>query len=102
MFEHKDNQDIKPGESTYYPKKAGGTSHAPEVPPAFITKKWLCWRLDLIHLPCGRPNYKALYQLALTPEVLSAIGTAEGAVRRRGFTTFNREQTVALIRILDL
>lgn len=101
MLEREENQHIQPGQSAFRQKIPKHTVQVWDTPPALITKKWLCWRLDLVRAN-GRPKYPTLYQKVLTPEVLSVIGTSEREIRRLGFTTFNREQTVALIRILAL
>lgn len=101
MPERKDFQNVTPGDGMPTVQRSKNTFQTPDPPP-LITKKWLCVRLDLVQFPGGRPKYKALYSKVLTPEVLSALRVTENEVRRVGFKTFSREQTVALIRILDL
>lgn len=72
-----------------------------QAPPPLISKKWLCHRLKII-FPSGSPNYVQLYTKVLTPDVLERLGCSIEEIRRRDFKTFNRVQTCALIRILEL
>lgn len=80
------------------------TSKAPpatdHVPP-LIDKKWLCHRFGLV-LGSGLPNYPRLYTSVLTPDVLEALDIKPAEIHCRQFKTFNRVQTCALIRILEL
>lgn len=69
--------------------------------PAIISKKWLCWRFELVH-PGGKPNYPALYVWILTPDVLQALGLTTKQVRRPEFRTFNRQHSVQLVELLSL
>lgn len=77
------------------------TNRASSGPPPLISKKWLCDRFRL-RLPCGTINYKALYRKVLTPEVIAALGAAPEEIRSRNVKTFTRQQTIILIKVLDL
>lgn len=72
-----------------------------DQPPPLIDKKWLCKRFNLI-LPSGYINYKRLYDMVLTAEVIAALGATTDEIRNISFKTFNRQQTLILIDVLGL
>ncbi len=71
------------------------------APPPLICKKWLCTRFDLVY-PSGRVNVRALYSKVLTPTVIQALGMSETEIRSPRIKMFDRQQTVILIKLLDL
>lgn len=76
------------------------TFHAPTV-PMLITKKWLCVHFDLVY-PGGRVNSRALYSKVLTPAVIRSMGMSVEEMRSTALKTFDRQQTIQLIKLLDL
>jgi hypothetical protein len=77
------------------------TDHEPRIVPMLITKKWLCVHFDLVY-PGGRVNIRALYSKVLTPAVIRSMGMSEAEIRSPCLKTFDRQQTVLLIKLLDL
>lgn len=69
--------------------------------PMLISKKWLCHHFDLVY-PNGRCNIRGLYTHVLTPRVIREMGMTELEMRSQGLKTFDRQQTVMLIRLLQL
>lgn len=76
------------------------TFHAPSV-PMLISKKWLCVHFDLVY-PGGRVNTRALYSKVLTPAVIRSMGMSVMEMRSAALKTFDRQQTIKLIKLLDL
>lgn len=72
-----------------------------KTPPPLITKKWLCYRFDLVS-GRDRLNYDGLYRKVLTPEVIEAMGATVAEIRSRRLKTFSRQQTMMLINLLGL
>lgn len=97
----KDSQDqlftkARPG---YWVQEQNTIHHEPA--PPLICKKWLCIRFDLVY-PSGRVNVRALYSKVLTPAVIQGLGMSESEIRSNRLKMFDRQQTVLLIRLLDL
>lgn len=69
--------------------------------PMLICKKWLCTHFDLVY-PNGRVNTKALYSKVLTPAVIRGMGMSVAEMRSQSLKTFDRQQTVLLIKLLHL
>ena len=99
MEESKHYQPVNPGFDLWRSETTTHTGQEP--PPPLISKKWLCWRFELVQ-PSGRPNYGQLYRKVLTPRVIAAIGATPEEIRAVSVRTFTREQTIVLIRLLDL
>lgn len=97
-------QDFRPWNQIWREERTPDTNRTPladDEPPPLICKKWLCHRFGLINAR-GLPVYKRLYTQVLTLDVIQAIGSTPEAIRLPGMKTFNRVQTVALIKILGL
>ena len=99
MEDIKHYQDINLPMAIWRSEIASRTDQEP--PPPLISKKWLCYRFDLVQ-PCGRPNYSQLYSKVLTGSVIAAMNATPDQIRRVSVRTFTREQTVVLIRLLGL
>ncbi len=70
--------------------------------PRLLTKKWLCIYFNLYNPHSNRTYVNQLYQKVLTPEVLEKVGTTQSEIRHVSHRTFNREQTVKLISVLEI
>lgn len=56
--------------------------------PAIISKKWLCAHFECQY-PNGTMNYRRLYRLVLTDQVLTEIGMTRAQVRRTQLREFD-------------
>ena len=100
MNEHFDTQRaaLHNGQQAHTPPK--GTAPTEAVPP-LLDKKYLAGRMGCV-MPGGAVNRRRLYQQVLTADVLAHIGLTAADVRRSGFKTFTREQSVLLAEKLCL
>lgn len=98
MTQHADTKLSNPNNPPPPPHVAPYTNQAP---PMLLTKKYLVERMGCLK-PCGVANLTRFYKNVLTHEVLFQIGLSQRDVRRAGFTTFNREQSIKLTQILAL
>ena len=101
MGETIENQAINgkaPGRVGAMPSR---TPHTPDAPPPILTKKWLAFRFGCQY-PAGNFNYKRLYRLVLTVEVLAEIGYTPESVKGPRVVEFDAVASRKLIKILDL
>jgi hypothetical protein len=84
-------------------KKQNSATNKPGLEvPLLMTKKWLCIYFRLYNPHSQRAYVDQLYRKVLTPEVLAKVGTTQTEIRHVSHRTFNREQTVKLISVLDI
>jgi len=69
--------------------------------PAIISKKWLCGHFECQY-PSGQMNYRRLYRLVLTDQVLSRIGMTSQEVRQASFREFDALTSYQLKIIFNL
>ncbi len=93
-----DNENVKapaPG------RVGGGAKFTAQAPPRIISKKWLCATFDC-QFPGGRFNYRRLYRVVLTSQVLTAAGLDPQQVRRTTFREFDAVASAKLREILSI
>ena len=82
--------------------RVGEGARTTEKPPLIISKKWLAVRFEMCAAGSGEINYRRLYRLVLTPEVLAHIGKTLPEVRCRSVKEFDAITSRKLIEILQL
>ena len=101
MEESKQNQAINHQLAIWRHEVTTPADRGAEPPPPLITKKWLACRFDLMQ-ESGHIDYKQLYTKVLTPEVIREMGSTVEEIRCKNLRKFTRQQTITLIRVLEL